>query len=347
MDETATTVARRPMLRRGVRRLWRGPDTLQLGRRPGGGAVLAGLDEATRAVLGLLDGSRSRTQVIAQAATLGCPSARTAELLALLEGAGLVRDAAATCSTAGLGTTREERDRRAVDLDELHPGGAARRGTAAVVVLGAGRVGAAVASLLAAAGVGAVDVVDDGVTRASDTGVGAAALRDVGRPRGVAARAQLEAMAPSVRTGPLSQADLVVLAPVGPEDLEAAGGWAARASPHLYVEVQDNVGVVGPLVVPSHTPCLRCLDLHRTDRDPDWPMLAVQLSAPVRDLISCDATLAVAVAAQATLQALTYLDGGTPATCAGTLELTLPGWQWRRRSWTPHPECDCGVARSA
>jgi hypothetical protein len=26
----------------------------------------------------------------------------------------------------------------------------------------------------------------------------------------------------------------------------------------------------------------------------------------------------------------------------GTLELVLPSWQWRRRTWPPHPDCDCG-----
>jgi hypothetical protein len=25
----------------------------------------------------------------------------------------------------------------------------------------------------------------------------------------------------------------------------------------------------------------------------------------------------------------------------GTLELVRPAWQWRRRSWRPHPDCGC------
>jgi hypothetical protein len=55
----------------------------------------------------------------------------------------------------------------------------------------------------------------------------------------------------------------------------------------------------------------------------------------------CDGPLAVAVAAQAALQALALLDGASPATAGGTLELTLPDWRWRRRSWSPHPACGC------
>ena len=46
-------------------------------------------------------------------------------------------------------------------------------------------------------------------------------------------------------------------------------GGAARSGDH---------GVVGPLVIPGLTSCLRCADLHRRDRDPAWHALAVQLT---------------------------------------------------------------------
>ena len=36
----------------------------------------------------------------------------------------------------------------------------------------------------------------------------------------------------------------------------------------------------GPLVTPGRGPCLRCLDLHRCDRDPAWPALLAQLALP-------------------------------------------------------------------
>jgi hypothetical protein len=37
------------------------------------------------------------------------------------------------------------------------------------------------------------------------------------------------------------------------------------------------------------------------------------------------------------------IDQGTAAAAVtgGTLELVLPDWQWRRRSWQPHPRCGC------
>ena len=56
-----------------------------------------------------------------------------------------------------------------------------------------------------------------------------------------------------------------------------------------------------------------------------------------------DISLASLMAGVAALQALAFLDGNDPATIDGTLEIQLPDWRLRRRSWPPHPECDCGA----
>ena len=57
-------------------------------------------------------------------------------------------------------------------------------------------------------------------------------------------------------------------------------GAAATLSgvPLLVTGVRETTGVVGPLVLPGHTGCLRCQHLHRCDRDPSWPHLAAQLA---------------------------------------------------------------------
>ena len=46
---------------------------------------------------------------------------------------------------------------------------------------------------------------------------------------------------------------------------------------HLPVRLRDGAGLVGPLVIPGVTSCLRCADLHRSDRDAAWPAVAAQL----------------------------------------------------------------------
>jgi bacteriocin biosynthesis cyclodehydratase domain-containing protein len=114
--------------------------------------------------------------------------------------------------------------------------------------------------------------------------------------------------------------------------------------PHLMASASEAIGIVGPLVRPGCTACLRCLDLLRTDHDPAWPLILAQLAGRTPSPLACDAPLAAAVAAQAAAQALAFIDGASSADAVanGTLELVLPGWQWRRRTWPPHPECSCG-----
>ena len=72
-------------------------------------------------------------------------------------------------------------------------------------------------------------------------------------------------------------------------------------------------------------------------------MVAAQLSRPPgRSVVEpCDVTLATFAAAVAAMQSLAFLDGGSAPTIDGTLELTLPDWRLRRRSWIPHPACGC------
>jgi bacteriocin biosynthesis cyclodehydratase domain-containing protein len=297
-----------------------------------------GLAEPRRRVLPLLDGSRSRDQVLDQARAAGCPD--PAEVLDLLEDAGLLLDAD---DLQPPGLDRAERDRLAPDVASLalvrgrRAGSAllARRG-ARVVVHGAGRVGGPLAALLAAAGVGTVDVRDAASTRAADTAVGGLALTDLGRPRAEALSGRLRSL------GSVRRPALVVLTDEGAE--ETAAVLVRAGTPHLLARVEETRGTVGPLVLPGSAACLHCLDLVRSALDPGWPAVAAQLGQPVRAVQACDGVLAAAVAAQAALQVLQLLEGDTPASVGGTLELELPGWRWRRRSWPQHPSCPCAWA---
>ena len=124
---------------------------------------------------------------------------------------------------------------------------------------------------------------------------------------------------------------------------ELPGTLVAGAVAHLTAAASEAIGVVGPLVIPGRTACLSCVDLARSDRDPAWPLILAQASGRASQPAACAAVLAAAVAAQATAQALAYLDQAAPGAVVinGTLELVLPDWQWRRRSWAPHPQCRC------
>jgi hypothetical protein len=111
--------------------------------------------------------------------------------------------------------------------------------------------------------------------------------------------------------------------------------------PHLVATVRGETGVVGPLVVPGGTSCLRCGDLHRRDTDPRWPVLAAQLTGA--ELPAGGATVTcLLTAVTAAVQVLAHLDGsGAPAALGTTIELRPPELVARTRRWPPHPACGC------
>jgi bacteriocin biosynthesis cyclodehydratase domain-containing protein len=227
-----------------------------------------------------------------------------------------------------------------------------RRRHTAVVVYGAGRVGVPLAALLGAAGIGHVHLVDRGWVRPVDLAPGGAVATDLHRRRDEAGAAAVRRVAPETRTAELPvhrPADLVVLTGDRCLDTDLVDALHAGGTPHLAVSVRETTAIVGPLVLPGRTGCLRCADLHRTDRDPAWPLLAAQLSGPRPPLAiePCEVTLAALAAALGAAQVLGHVAGEPPAalgTLGGTLELAAPGWRIRRRGWPPHPACGCGAA---
>jgi bacteriocin biosynthesis cyclodehydratase domain-containing protein len=315
------------VLKRGLLPVWRDRDTLQIGVDSRRAVALSGMAGAAW-VIGLLDGSRDRAQVIETAADHGIPATTTERVLALLATAGALDDFPA-------GTLRllpaPLRARLAAELAAASlahrdgDGGArtlARRLTAQVRIYGAGTVGTGIASLLHRSGIGQVTSAEPGTLRPG------AARAGTGGP----------GKAPAGTALP----DLAVLAGRPPMDLRAS--LMRDQIPHLAVAADEAIGVVGPLVIPGRTACLRCLDLTRAERDPAWPLILAQLEGRESDPQACDAPLAAAVAAQAAAQALAFIDRAVAvdAVTDGTLELVLPGWQWRRRTWPRHPGCPCG-----
>lgn len=237
---------------------------------------------------------------------------------------------------------------RAQFADRAHEVLRARR-AAAVAVHGTSRLATSVAATFAAAGVGWVQLVHGGEVSASDACPGGVTPADEGRRFVVAADEAVRRYGPDTETRPLPPerpADLVVLTDPAPVDTALRSALHQDRLPHLRAGVDGLRAIVGPLVLPGRTSCLRCADLHRTDRDPAWPALAVQLAARPRRRISSDVALCVATAGVAAGQALAYLDGQRPTTVGATLEWQLPDWRLRRRSWPAHHGCDCGATRS-
>jgi bacteriocin biosynthesis cyclodehydratase domain-containing protein len=304
------------------------------------------------AVLRGLDGRRAQRAVLADALREGLEPAAVTAVLDGLRAAGLLIDLdpadllAADAGPAAAARTATELP-SALSAVGGHAGAGwrARRG-AAVVVEGATRVGTPLAAMLAASGIGRVSVQDTGLTSAGDAVVGGLTADDEGRPRSLAAADAVRRASPLTDLRPLpagTPPDLVVLARTWAASDPLVAGIHHTGVPHLVATVRGQTGVVGPLVVPGRTSCLRCAELHRRDADPRWPLLAAQLGAaeppPSGATVTCLLT-----AATAALQVLAYLDGtAAPAVLDATVELHPPDLQPRLRRWPPHPACECGA----
>ncbi|GAA4346743.1 ThiF family adenylyltransferase [Angustibacter luteus] len=351
----------RPQLRPGLRRVWRDATTLQLGLSPEHGTVLTGLQDGDDALIAALDGAHDLADLRAIARDRAVAAARVDELVATLVSTGVLVDAAAGPSRrpdrahlTALGARTQERLVADADAWSLsYPGSPdgvrllADRAARAVRVDGAGRFGATLATLLAAAGVGRVDAVDNTPVTAQDVGPGGHRQVDVGRSR----RASVADAVRRVRDRPPAPAqagrrpDLVVLVRVDAVDVRLADELTSQDQAHLAVVTGADRISVGPLVVPGHGPCLRCLDLHRRDRDPGWPHVVSQLvsgAGASRGAGSAETALTSVAAGLAALQVLVHLDGQVPAAARGrTLDVVLPDGTVERRRWRAHPGCGC------
>ncbi|WP_137231805.1 ThiF family adenylyltransferase [Streptomyces sp. BPSDS2] len=393
-----------PMLKPALRRAWRGRNTVQFGVTPAHAVTLGPVDLATGSFLELLDGTRGLPLLREEARALDLSEHHVDVLLSRLAEAGLLDDPRSAGPGAdALRRRAEVMDRQRPDVASLsvvrpEPGGGLRRMAARramrVQVRGAGRVGAAIASVLSGAGVGQVEVLDGGRAEPWDVAPGGLPPAAVGERRDVAARRLVHRSAPGPaprrakgagtaadraeadRTGTdragadparagLAGAGLagsagqppgLSLIVVAPRDglsvyapvVDTAGPWIASGTPHLYAGVIEATGVVGPLVLPGGTGCAGCLELHRSDRDPQWPRMLAQWRSGRRGAVpACDLGLATAVAGLAAAHAIAFLDGDLPTSTGTRWEAALPLLDWRSEPIGPHADCSCGAAGDA
>lgn len=355
-----------PKVKTALARAWRDLQTVQFGVTPAHAVVLGPVDTATASLLELIDGTRGMELLRAQGKVIGLPEGRVDEMVRRLAAAGLIDDATAGGPRAQAVRSRPETlarlgpDLGSLSLVHPEPGGdlravAARRGIR-VQVRGSGRVGGVIASVLAGAGVGRVEVLDGGRAEPADVAPGGLGPGGVGRLRAEAARAVVRAAAPgrgprrAESEGAEPGLALVVVAPRDglqswAPDPQTSADWVATGTPHLYAGVLEGTGLVGPLVLPGATACAGCMERDRVDRDPAWPRMLVQWRAVHRrrSTGACDLGLSTAVAGLAAAHALAFLDGGLPASAATRWEAALPSLHWHSTAVLPHPDCPCGA----
>ncbi|MBD7997646.1 MULTISPECIES: ThiF family adenylyltransferase [Oerskovia] len=350
MDDATFPVRLRP----GTVVLRREPGTLQYGTDERWSVLLSGLGDQEAAWL--LDHHRSgRPLLHAPPARYGVDPERQRVIVRHLHEAFLVVGAPDAASREVVAPAHGGAD--APTLALLRPDGSgratlARRAQASVGVEGLGRLGLGVAVVLATAGVGTLLLDDAAPVQATDVGLGGYRTRDVGRPRGEAAARILTDLAPEVRSH-LVEASRWVAPHAGRPDVavvvehrvlrpERYGRLTGDGTPHLPVVVREADVVVGPFVRPGRTPCVRCVEGHRADLDPQWPQLVDQLRDPQREVLDVEETTLAAVgAAIAASQVLAHLDGLTPRAASACIEIAVPDAVPRLREVVNHPRCGC------
>lgn len=318
----------------GLRVLLRKPGEIQFGLDPRHALVATDVPAELIDTLRTLDGLLSLDTLLTQAGA---------------EHAGTLRAVLRELARHGLLEETRAPDSGVSDEPEhssLRAGRHARNGRAQarVVMHGGGRTAVAAATLLATAGVGHIDSHRSGTVGLRDLGTGYLEA-DVGFSYPHAMSRAVRRANPKTTTSRLSDRSrptLAVLADSVVPDPELALTMFADGVPHLPVRVRDGIGIVGPLVVPGRTSCLRCADLHRCDIDPCWPAVATQLAGRSTPTELGTAHALAALATGQILRALNPADRA-PGLWNATLEIDPYAGEVQRRSWPPHPDCTCGA----
>jgi hypothetical protein len=205
-------------------------------------------------------------------------------------------------------------------------------------------VAVAVATALAAAGVGRVVVHATGTVAASDLGTGYLP-DDLGRQRASAAADAMRRCAPEVIVNSCHRPDLIVLSDMVVPEPTVVSELLGSRIPHLIGYAHEGTAVVGPLVWPGQSSCLRCADLHHADVDVAWPKMAAQLVGQIPSAGLACTQLAAALITEQVLMTLTGPGAGLPVppTWGAALHLDPVRGTLRRLPRPAHPRCGCGA----
>lgn len=305
----------RPRYRPECPLLWRAPGIAQLGE--GRLHQILPLSSAQATWLLALDGLQTTEQLMAGLPPEGPDPRQAQALLELAAHIGAVDDAGAMPEAWRLLSPRERQD-------------ALGDHAAALLVLGSSRLADQALSqrhrTSYAITVGGRPAAETQFASMLHLAMQSAGLTHVSDP----ARAQLELVLASHPVIGVEVAALEVEQPAGA---------------HLFVAAYGDRAVVGPLVQPGLTSCLRCAYLHTRDADPSWAGVSLQLHAAIGRLPRppVDRLLATMAAAQAGRLVRAWVDACVVLTAWRDLayEVRLPDLAVQAQPRPAHPLCAC------
>jgi ThiF family len=309
--------------------------------------VLDDLPEPLAALLQQMDGVCTTSELLVTAQMAGCSRAEALAMLADLHRRGLVQESpAAEGGRPGWHRVALATEAASWSVHSPHPmrGVLHQRRSAVVRVVGSGRVAVAVATGLAAAGVGHIAVDATGTVAAADLGTGYQP-GDLGRSRTAAVADAVRRCAPEVNVAAHRSPELVILTDMVVATPAMVTELLGSRIPHLIGYAHEGAAVVGPLVWPGRSSCLRCAELHHADVDVAWPKLAAQLIGHTTTAGLACTLLAAALITEQALTALAGPEGGLPIppTWGATLQLDPLRGTLLRLPRPPHPRCGCGA----
>ncbi len=136
----------------------------------------------------------------------------------------------------------------------------------------------------------------------------------------------------------------------GEPDRTVFDPWVRDGTPHQLVRSVEGEFVIGPLVVPGRTACLRCLDAHHSVDDPMHPVLVgTHHRAARHDAVAepIDSALAALATGWAVRDLIAHLDGEPAASWSATVRIGPDLGSLSVVSWLRDQACSCAWADTA
>ena len=287
LPQNLQMVLTNPKLAPGVRLYDRDVSAIQIGINPDTALVVN--KKVGKTIARLLTGAHSVDDICQKLVSDG-HDLRSSELfLTRLIELGLVESGPISATyddhnpvseTQRLNLTRETRG----DLELIK-----KRIECEISIRGAGRLGMTVCLLLASSGFPNITVHDSNLVSESDLTPWGASRIDIGIRRDTIAKHLIERMIRGVtshknhlRYRPKRRLEILI------PDQRADYPWISATSaetfvasdtPHLFASSSSSSSLLSSVIQPGLNPCLRCLHLHRSDQDPKWPVIDLQVSS--------------------------------------------------------------------
>lgn len=212
-----------------------------------------------------------------------------------------------------------------------------RRAQSTVAITSANRLGAGLALLLAAAGVGRLLILDASPVLPEDLVPYRAA--HLGTARCQAVKLLVAEVAPLAEVITEGTPDVVISVEFGTQTSAYFGPLLSLATPHLPIATQEASAEIGPFVLPNNSACTHCLQLTRRNADEDWAGLITEVAET--GAVGLETSVGVAAAGLAGAQVLSFLDGGRPALLNRVATISAPDVIPALTEVAPHPDCGC------